>query len=727
MATSLVHGLALLVAAAPAAPPQEPTDLVRGTVIMAPAVPVERANVFLLETLEGALTDTAGRFAFRTTHRGPATLIVRGIGLQELRVNLVLPTSESLLIEVFGVPIELDPITVEAWRVLAADTADVALTSLGVVTTPGAAADVYRAIQTYPGLQMVDEGAGLFVRGGDVAETRVYLNDALVISPYRYESPTGGFFGAFDPFLLDGIAFSTGGFGARYGNALSAVAELRTQGRPTVASGGLTASLAALSGSAGLPLPGSLGLRAAVTRSNTALMFDLNGSASEFTQVPEGRDLSGSLTWTYAGGELRAFAMDQWSRLGVLADDEAFTGAFDADERHALYVTSWRDTIGFAAVTMSGSVARTTRAQSFGAFQLDQADREAQLRGRLTAGLGARLRLTLGGEVESRRASFAGSIPESADDKRAAARRTLFAARVSGDRHAIFSEVDWLAGRRWRVTAGLRSDYADLSGRRTLDPRVAVAARLAPGATLTAAWGIYHQIPEPFYYEPTTGRPGLGPMRAVHWVGGAQLEGYGFLLRGEVYLKTYRDLAQRSREFAVVEGGRGESRGVDAFLRWTGRPGLDLRISYSFIRARRTDPDTQRDARSPFDITHVYTAVVERTFAQRWRVSSAYRRATGRPFTPVVAATPDPTRGVWTPTYGPAMSGRLPPFRRLDLAGSYLHSFWPGTLSVFFVGVTNLLDRENVYGYRYSADYRERLPIRSQFKRSIYFGTSLTF
>ena len=40
----------------------------------------------------------------------------------------------------------------------------------------------------------------MFVRGGDVAETRVFINEAVVLAPYKNESPTGGFFGAFDPF-----------------------------------------------------------------------------------------------------------------------------------------------------------------------------------------------------------------------------------------------------------------------------------------------------------------------------------------------------------------------------------------------------------------------------------------------------------------------------------------------------------------------------------------------
>jgi hypothetical protein len=39
--------------------------------------------------------------------------------------------------------------------------------------------------------------------------------------------------------------------------------------------------------------------------------------------------------------------------------------------------------------------------------------------------------------------------------------------------------------------------------------------------------------------------------------------------------------------------------------------------------------------------------------------------------------------------------------------------------------VNNLLDRANLQGYTWSPDYTERLPVRSIFNRSVYFGATL--
>ena len=41
-------------------------------------------------------------------------------------------------------------------------------------------------------------------------------------------------------------------------------------------------------------------------------------------------------------------------------------------------------------------------------------------------------------------------------------------------------------------------------------------------------------------------------------------------------------------------------------------------------------------------------------------------------------------------------------------------------------GRFNVLDRDNLYQYTYTADYTQRIPVRSLFKRSFYLGASLT-
>lgn len=707
---------------------QEPPVVLHGRVLGGDGEPVDGANVFVLATLDGALSDSAGWFEVRSAAAGAHTLVVKARGHAEWRSAVTLPEREPVAVALVTEVVHLPPIEVKAGQYVATDAPDAALTSLQVVTTPGAQADVYRALQTFPGLQQVGEGAGLFVRGGDVAETRVFLNDALVLSPYRYESPTGGFFGAFDPFLLDGIAFSSGGFGARWGDALSGVASLETRGRPSRTTASATVSLAALSATASARLPAGLGAHATATRSHTRLLFDVNGTTSEFTRVPEGRDLSASAIWSYDDdGELKVFGIDQWNQLGVVVDEPSYSGAFETDERHDMVVASWRDRLGVVRPSISVSTAGADREQSFGVFAFDASERVDQLRAHAAIDPSPDWTFTAGAELERRTSRFRGSLPERDHDVEPGAPRTVFDSRVRGERIGAFAEAEWVAVDRLRVTTGLRVDRSSLTEQWTLDPRIAAAFRLSRGITLTGAWGVYHQVPAPFFFEPGVGDPTLGPMRAVHWILGAQAGSGQLLLRAEAYVKTYRDLAQWTRSSDIARGGTGSSRGLDIFVRWPPVAGISGRVAYSFLRARRTDPDAGAEARSPLDISRVSSIVLEHRFGPSWTVAAAYRASTGRPYTPVLGATHDAERDVWVPEYGEPMAQRLPGFRRLDLSVSRLLALPGAELAVLFVGVTNALDRENLFGYRYSEDYAQRIPVRSQFKRSIYFGASVTF
>jgi hypothetical protein len=707
---------------------QDPV-VVRGTARTTDGAPVVGANVFLLETLEGALTDSAGRFAVRTTQRGPATLAARRIGYRPAQLALDLRTAPGhvdLVLEAQAAT--LGTVVARAGAYTAGNERGATLTSIEVATTPGATADVARAMQTLPGVQTVDEGTGLFVRGGDVSETRVFLNDAAMLSPYNYETPTGNYTVTVNPFLLDGIFFSSGGFGARYGNVLSGVAALETQGRPARTTLTGVAGLASVSGSADAALPYGVGVHATAARNDTRLLFRLNGSTRDYAPSPNGADYSGSVAWRYRPtGELKTFAIDRRSALGVTVSDPSFTGGYSADTRGNMVVTSWKDVFRALASSATVSYATSRRDEGFGVFALDDDERWTQAFGEATWSAGSTLALRGGGEVEARRSRFVGSVPDSRADRAPGARVTRFDDAVRGTRGGAFAESDWRPAEPVRVVAGVRGDRSTLTGRATADPRLSAALKVRPNATLTAAWGVYHQVPDPIDFAPGLGTPDLAPMRARQAVLGAQLGEDARVARVELYDKRYADLAQRTLDGnAVVAGGTGYARGADVFLKGPLVAGVSGRVSYSLLDARRTDPATGRLTHAAFDVTHSLTVVADRRVGRAWQVSGAVRYATGKPFTPVSGATYDAERRMWRPIYDEAYGGRLPAFSRVDLSVSRAAPLGPRAFGVFFVSVNNVFDRVNVYDYRYDADYTHRVPVRSLFNRSVYVGGSVT-
>jgi outer membrane receptor protein involved in Fe transport len=245
---------------------------------------------------------------------------------------------------------------------------------------------------------------------------------------------------------------------------------------------------------------------------------------------------------------MRVFAIDQWSRLGVVVDEPSFSDAFEADEAHDMVVASWRDRFGRLRPQVVAAHSGGTRAQSLGLFALHSHDRFRQLRASLALDVAYGWTLTAGGELERRTARVAGVVPEDAYANMPGADGVVFESRIRAERRAAFAEADAWLRERVRVTAGVRIDRSSLTGAWTVDPRIAAAMRVGDGASVSAAWGVYHQVPAPLLYEPETGDPTLGPMRAEHWIVGGELGGEVALLRVEAYRKTYRDLAQQTRD-----------------------------------------------------------------------------------------------------------------------------------------------------------------------------------
>jgi hypothetical protein len=101
------------------------------------------------------------------------------------------------------------------------------LTPLEIVRIPGSDADLCRAITTFPGSNQVDEGSRITVRGGDASEVMTILDQASLYHLFIFDDDFNtSSYTTINPWGLKGINFSSGGFSAKFGNALSAVLDL---------------------------------------------------------------------------------------------------------------------------------------------------------------------------------------------------------------------------------------------------------------------------------------------------------------------------------------------------------------------------------------------------------------------------------------------------------------------------------------------------------------------
>jgi len=127
----------------------------------------------------------------------------------------------------------IDTVVISAGTIKAGDTSKVtALKPLDIVTTAGSSGDIVAALETMPGVNAVGESGKLFVRGGEAGETQTYVDGIRVAQPYGASPNNIPTRGRFSPFLFKGITFSTGGYSAEFGDALSSVLLLNTVDEP---------------------------------------------------------------------------------------------------------------------------------------------------------------------------------------------------------------------------------------------------------------------------------------------------------------------------------------------------------------------------------------------------------------------------------------------------------------------------------------------------------------
>lgn len=213
--------------------------------------PLPGANVYLQDTYDGTSSDIDGSFSFSTDEEGAGVLVISFVGFKTLTQDVALDGADKIFEFILEEEsAELGTVVISAGTFEASDeNKAVILRPLDIVTTAGASADIYGALQTLPGTTPIGEAEGLFVRGGSASETRTIIDEMAVQNPFYTSVPDIPSRGRFSPFLFKGTVFSTGGYSAQYGQALSSVLVLKTQDLPPKTQSALSIMAVGLGGS----------------------------------------------------------------------------------------------------------------------------------------------------------------------------------------------------------------------------------------------------------------------------------------------------------------------------------------------------------------------------------------------------------------------------------------------------------------------------------------------
>ena len=688
-APALAHPAA---APAPAGRPAGPTALA-GTVRDGAGQPLPGVNVFLKTTFDGASTDSLGRFAFATGHAGPLLLVVACIGYEprELPVQLGQGPVSLPGIRLKASRAALGDVVVTAGAFEASDQKRAAaLTPLDIVTTAGALGDVTGALNALPGTTRNPESGQLFVRGGAASETKTYLDGLPVQSPYGGSVPgTVPARGRFSPFLFRGAVFSTGGYSAEFGQALSAVVSLQTTDLAPKTETGISL----------MSVGGALSRTQRWEKTSVALTADYLNLSPYFNLVPQQfgwvqapRSLGGSLALrrrTGPAGMLKVYATASGQRLALRQPDanpEFADGRPVALANDNLYLNATYRAPLRAGWSLNTGLALTRDDQTARPDVQTVRDLEQSAVARLVLtndSAATWFNLKLGTELLAQR--YAQTYRARPDDE---ARALGFDER----RAAGFAESEAVLSRRLAGRVGLRAEYSGLLGRASLAPRVALAYQTGAHSQLAVAWGLFYQTPTNDLLR--VGAP-LGFERARHALLTYQRIVGTRTLRAELYRKDYArlttfDPARAFRPDAYRNAGTGYAQGLDLF--WRDRAtvkSLDYWVSYGYLdteRRFRADPVANVPT---FAARHSLSVVAKYWVAKIHTQFGSTLAYTGP------RAYHDPNR----PGYN---QGRTPAYQDLSLNASYL-THVAGQFTIVHVAVSNVLGQAQVFGYRYAA------------------------
>ncbi len=702
--------------------------VLKGRVVDREGKPVEYANIGIPALRSGTVTDAEGQFQIDVP-TGPTLLEVSQIGFQRKTVSLAVPESgieTRVVLEQEPVPVSEVVVSASTYGKSGAKEGAV-LRRMEVFTTPGGAADVFQSLRALPGINAPNEGAAVFVRGGDPSETLIRIDGSDIGHPYHYEGASGGLFSAFDAYMLKSAFFSSGGFSARYGGVLSGVLDIETQdplGLKTVTMGANLAG-AGVSSSWAL-VPEKLAVVGTLRFSDVKVLDRLYGSASDYVSVPKSGDGAGRLLYRYSGtGRLSLLTLSSGDEVGVRSERLNFEGEYHRTARNRFVALQLHDVVaGAVAVKAHIATQRYSSEWSYGPVRMEE--RERRVLGSVDAvwPTSNRHEWAFGVKWDHPESDLDGRAPADSTDylPGAPTRSVRTRARVTSTAFYLEDKV-----RLWGplyATLGGRFEHATTPEGWRADPRAALAWRLDDHQTLRVASGRYHQLADPGYLDPRYGNPKLEPLAADHAIAGYQVQLDDVEFRLETYHKEYRGLVTDDATTFYANGGTGYARGVDVFFQGSRRRVTGW-VSYGYLDSKRMEHDDAREVPAGYGVRHSVTLVGLYQPPSSWRLGARFSHSSGRPYTPVVAATYDPARDLWRPVFGENHSGLLPAYHRLDVRLMKLFSL-PATMGVkassvcvAYVELMNALGTANVLDYVYSSDYTERRTVDSYFSRRL--------
>lgn len=701
--------------------------------------PVAGASIALKNTYDGATSDSSGSYSFSTAEKGNQTLLVTSVGYKLLEMPVELHGARlNIDFALKEEPSELRAVTITAGSFEAGDSKRGAiLSSLDIATTAGSNADITAALKTLPGTQQVGEQEGLFVRGGAGYETKQYIDGTVVNNPYYTSVPDIAQRGRFLPFLFKGTVFSTGGYSALYGQALSSVLLLESIDLPEKSE--VSANISPLVIGAGTQQlandkKSSWGIT--YNYANVGLYFAAVKQVPDYFTIPQFH--SGDANFrikTKSGGMIKYYTTFGYNTLGLRRpdiDSAYLKDAYSLNNHNWYNNLSWKEylsngwkmNLGASYSTNKDNIVQEIQDPNnqprqfpdslywmqYKNFTLNNRQDLAQIKAVFEKRIGSLSAIRFGSEY------WYAYNPAIYND-------TLHT--LIDNYYAAFAESDIYVTNDLAAKLGARFEHSSIINKSDIAPRISLAYKTSRHAQVSLAYGIFYQKPENQLLAYTTN---LGFTKAIHYIINYQMMTTERIFRVEAYYKKYEGLVRTipyNYFYATYDnGGGGYAKGIDFF--WRDKKtfkNFDYWISYSYIDTKRQYLNYPGQLMPDYAATHTASIVMKRFFTDlKAGVNVTYSFATGRPYYNFMINN--------NTKYYIADQGKTKDYSSLNFSAEYVPSLGKKnakTFVVLFASMTNVLGYTPVFGYSYSFSGQVKQPIGLPADRFYFIGCFLSW
>jgi len=711
---------------------------IKGRIISVRKKPLAGVNISIKDSYEGATSDSSGSFSFVTEEKGIVVLQAEQSGYklyqQQINVTTAPAPIEIILKELVD---EMSAVVITAGAFEASDRKKATvLNPIDIVTTASGNGDVTGALKTLPGAQQVGESEGLFVRGGTAAETKTFIDGNLVNNFFFSSVPNVAQRGRFSPFLFKGTVFSTGGYSALYGQALSSALILESIDLPDQTSANLGVTVIGASGGyQHLDKNKKYSFGGSYSYTNLSLAFSLIKQQQDYEQVP---------VFNTADANFRI----KTSKTGIIK----YYGIFG--KTNLKFYTPSLDSIGY----LDGFALKNTNfyhnlyyRESFGRWKMNAGLAYTDNRDRIESGLYSNdkelvtlsplefknfkldntgkylnAKLVLERKFAGLNAVRFGSEFNRLDDHSLFTNHlgNSFEQEVKESITAAFAETDFYITNGLAAKLGGRLEHSKLMDKVNAAPRVSLAYKLSKQGQVSFAYGKFYQNPERQFF-PTSAD--LRFTNATHYILQYQRVTKLTTLRTELFYKKYDDLIktdlQNFQPVAIGNQGFGDAQGIEIF--WRDKQTIkdvDYWISYSYLDTKRDFLNFPSAIQPNFAAKHTASLVVKK-FVTPWKTqfNAAYNYASGRPYYFIA-----PENGSFKFTD----RGVTPDYHNVSFSVNYLPSLGKKdakSFAVYVFSVSNVFGFDQVFNYQYSYHGLRKTAIVPPSKVFVFVGAFISF